>query len=315
LTLARSEPGQALMLRWIGAPLPNLFAEALEGGIETDYVRDLIVQWRVQPPPQASDTWPWPVSVRALGPFEIGLYGKPLEFGRKAPRKILALLKALIALGGTAVAESALIDALWPDDEGDAAHGAYTMAIIRLRKLLGESEILVQQGGTLSLDRTRCWVDAWAFGEAADGATTVGRTANFDPARRDEASALRLYEGNFLSGDLDAPWSAPMRERLRAKFIGLVSLQGQRLEAAHRYDGAVSLYQRGLDADNLVEEFHQGLMRCYAKLDRNAEALAVYVRLKQLLSLALGVQPATSTQELYRSLRESPGTSTRSALG
>ena len=75
----------------------------------------------------------------SLGRFEIRLYGKPIEFGRKVPRKILALLKALIALGGTAVSESALIDALWPDEEGDAAHGAYTMAIIRLRKLLGES--------------------------------------------------------------------------------------------------------------------------------------------------------------------------------
>ncbi len=305
LTLARAEPGQALMLRWMGALLPNMFAEALEAGIETDYVRDLIEQWRVQPPPEASHTWPWPVSVATLGRFEIRLYGKPVEFGRKAPRKILALLKALIALGGTVVSESALIDALWPDEEGDAAHGAYTMAIIRLRKLLGESDMLVQHGGKLSLDRRRCWVDVWAFGEAVDGATAAGRAANLDAARSYEASALSLYKGSFLSADLDVPWSAPMRERLRAKFIGLVSLQGQRLEGVHRYDAAVSLYQRGLDADNLVEEFHQGLMRCYAKLDRNVEALAVYVRLKQLLSLALGVQPSTSTQQLYRSLGES----------
>ncbi len=307
LKLARADPRQALMLRWIGAPLPNLFAEAIEASIETDYVRDLIVQWRVQPPPQASHTWPWPVSVGALGHFEIRLYGRPIEFGRKAPRKLLALLKALIAMGGTAVSESALIDALWPDEDGDAAHDAYTMAIIRLRKLLKDSDILVQHGGKLSLDRRRCWVDIWAFGEAVDKAATATQTAGFDGGRRDETRALILYKGSFLSEDLDAPWSAPMRERLRAKFIALVSRHGQRCEAAHRYDDALSLYQRGLDADNLAEEFHQGLMRCYARLDRNAEALAVYMRLKQLLSLALGVQPSTSTQELYRLLRESRG--------
>jgi LuxR family maltose regulon positive regulatory protein len=57
-----------------------------------------------------------------------------------------------------------------------------------------------------------------------------------------------------------------------------------------------------LDADGLVEEFHQGLMRCHARLNRRAEALAVYVRLKQLLALTLGVQPSPSTQELYRTL-------------
>lgn len=315
LKLARSEPHQALMLRWIGAPLPNLLAEALEASIETDYVRDLIVQWRVQPPPQASHTWPWPVSIGTLGHFEIRLYGRPMEFGRKAPRKLLALLKALIALGGTAVSESALIDALWPDEDGDAAHGAYTMAIIRLRKLLAESDLLVQHGGKLSLDRRRCWVDIWAFGEAVDRATAADHAASFDVVRPDEARSLSLYKGSFLSEDLDAPWSAPMRERLRAKFIALVSQHGQRFEAAHRYDDALSLYQRGMDADYLVEEFHQGLMRCYAQLDRNAEALAVYVRLKQLLSLALGVQPSTSTQELYRSLRESRGPSQPGGFG
>ena len=299
LTLARAKAGQALMLRWIGPRLPIMFAQALDAGIEREYVQQLVMLWRVQPPVRASRIWPWPVSINMLGHFEIQLYGKPLVFGRKVPRKILALLKALIALGGTAVSESALIDALWPDEEGDAAHGAYTMAIIRLRKLLGEPDLLVQQGGSLSLDRRSCWVDAWSFSDAADQIMDPSSEA----ARNNAASALMLYKGSFLSADLDAPWSAPMRERLRTKFIGLVSKQGQQLEAGQQYAAAVSLYERGLDADNLVEEFHQGLMRCYARLNRNAEALAVYVRLKQLLSLALGVQPSNSTQVLYRSLR------------
>ena len=301
LALAKAEAGQALMLRWIGAPLPSMFALALEAGIETSYVQDLIMQWRVLPPVQAAHTWPWPVSISVLGRFEIRLYGKPLEFGRKVPRKILALLKALIALGGTATSDSALIDALWPDEDGDAAHGAYTMAIFRLRKLLGEPDMLVQQGGELSIDRRRCWVDAWAFSEMADRAMLP----DADSVEASEASALSLYRGNFLSGDVDAAWSAPMRERLRAKFIGLVSQCGRRLEGEARYEHAVALYQRGLEADNLIEEFYQGLMRSYTHLDRQAEALAVYLRLKQLLSLTLGVQPGASTEELYRSLRQS----------
>lgn len=297
LKLARAEPGQALILRWIGAALPEMFAEALQAGIEPDYVRDLVAQWRVQAPARASSAWPWPLCVETLGRFDVRLYGKSMGFGRKTPRKTLALLKALIALGGTAVPESALIDALWPDEDGDAAHGAYTMAVIRLRKLLGEPDMLAQHGGKLSLDRRRCWVDAWAFSEAIDHAMAGSPDADR------KALALSLYKGTFLSEDLDAPWCAPMRERLRAKFIGLVSQLGQQLEAQQQYENAVSLYERGLDADGLVEEFHQGLMRCHARLNRRTEALAVYVRLKQLLALALGVQPSPATQELYRTLR------------
>ncbi len=36
---------------------------------------------------------------------------------RKAPKKVLALLKAIIAHGGKDVPEQKLIDALWPDEE------------------------------------------------------------------------------------------------------------------------------------------------------------------------------------------------------
>jgi DNA-binding SARP family transcriptional activator len=296
LKLARAERGQALMLRWIGAALPEMLAEALQAGIEPEYVQDLVAQWRVQAPARASHAWPWPLCVETFGRFNVKLYGKSIEFGRKTPRKTLALLKALIALGGTAVPESVLVDALWPNDEGDAAHGAYTMAVIRLRKLLGEPDMLVQHGSKLSLDRRRSWVDAWAFTEALDHSLVSKGDAS------GKTFALSLYKGTFLAEDLDAPWCAAMRERLRAKFIGLVSQLGQQLEAQQQYESAIPLYERGLDADGLVEEFHQGLMRCHARLNRRAEALAVYVRLKQLLALALGVQPSPATQELYRTL-------------
>ena len=45
---------------------------------------------------------------------------------------------------------------------------------------------------------------------------------------------------------------------------------------AQRYDDAISLYQRGLDADNLVEEFHQGpdaLLRAAGSQRRSARGL------------------------------------------
>ena len=47
---------------------------------------------------------------------------KPIEFGRKAPKRTLGLLKAIIAFGGKGVPEQRLADALWPELEGDAAH-------------------------------------------------------------------------------------------------------------------------------------------------------------------------------------------------
>src|SRR6185436_16224990 len=113
---------------------------------------------------------------------------QPLQFSRKIPRKTLALLKALVAYGGQEVSEQLLCDSLWSDEEADAARQALGITVVRLRKLLGRNEAVVQLGGKISLDQASCWVDAWRFEQRAaqvDGAAAV-------------ANVLALYEGTFL---------------------------------------------------------------------------------------------------------------------
>jgi DNA-binding SARP family transcriptional activator len=275
----------------MGGSIPVLLADALEHGIESSYVLELIERWKVPPPTGASATWPWPLSVRTLGRFEIKSHGKPIGFGRKAPRKSLGLFKALIAFGGTAVPEQTLTDALWPDEDGDAAHGAYAMTLTRLRKLLGDPYLLQQRDSKLSLDSSKCWVDAWTFERCLEN------TATSLPL------ALALYKGSFLTEDGDAPWAGPLRELLRSRFVRVISDAARELEGVGRHEQAVELYERGLDADQLAEAFYQGLMRCYAATGRNADAAAIYLRLKQLLSIRFGLAPSTQTEQLFRSLR------------
>ena len=59
---------------------------------------------------------------------------------------------------------------------------------------------------------------------------------------------------------------------------------------------------RGIDADPIVESFHQGLMRCYERLGKRTEALSVYRRLKHTLSVVLGVPPSDATQKLFQAM-------------
>ena len=303
LRLAQSNPRHLAVLHYSGGTIPTLFAEALKWNIEIDYVRELIVRWKVPASSGAPATWPWPLSVRTLGKFEIKLLGKPIEFGRKVPRKVLALLKALIALGGTDVPEQTLTDALWPDEEGDAAHGLYTMALSRLRKLLGDPDFLQQRGAKLSLDQRKCWVDVWAFERDVSQMSDTPEKSESDPT--DFTDALIQYGGHFLPDDIDAPWSASLRERLRSRFIRAISEAARDLEDGSRHEEAIKLYQRGLDADNLAEAFYQGLMRCHAIVGRNTEAITTYLKLKQLLSITLNLKPSAATERLYQSLRSS----------
>ena len=114
---------------------------------------------------------------------------------------------------------------------------------------------------------------------------------------------MQLYRGNFLHGDDAAPWAASMRERLRGKFIRLVDAMGKDHEGIGQHEEAIAIYSRGIDTDDLVEPFYRGLMRCHEKLGRRAEAASAFRRLRQALSVTLGLKPSVESQRLFEELR------------
>jgi DNA-binding SARP family transcriptional activator len=289
LTLAE-QGNHRYYLRFCDWSMPIMFALALNHRIHPELVIGLIRTFRLRAPPHASDHWPWPVRVHTLGRFEIEVDGQPLTFSRKLPRKTLLLLKAIAAHGPRELAEQVLCDQLWEDEDGDAAHNALSITVLRLRKLVGRADAVLQQGGKLCLNRECCWVDAWSF-EA-----NVSRDAL--------AEALELYLGIFLPEEEEKVWSVLSRERLRAKFIQALLRRGAALEQQGQFVEALACYVRGMDADAIVEDFSLGAMRCYEQLDRRTEAFSVYRRLKHTLSVVLGVTPSESTQRLFAEMLE-----------
>jgi LuxR family transcriptional regulator, maltose regulon positive regulatory protein len=302
LSLARDYNREGF-LRWSGPLLAPLLHAVLRTHTDAEPARRIIRRLRLAPPENRMDPdWEWEIRVHTLGGFEITKDGAPMIFAGKLPKKSLALLKLLVAHGPGEVPERKILDALWPDEEGDAADKSLSVTLLRLRRLLGDNEIIRHQGGKLSLDSQRCWVDAWAFEHmlpAPAGAQMAKAISS-----QDLEQALALYRGTFLPEVSEDSWSAPARERLRARFIHSLVDLGRRLEEDGRFDEAIGWYMKGLDADPIVEAFHQGLMRCYASLDRRTEAIAAYRRLRQTLSITLGLAPSASTDKLYQSLRD-----------
>lgn len=267
---------------WVPAIMSRLYAFALERGIETDYVTHLI-RLRGLSPPAETSAWVWPVQIRTLGRFEIQLDGKPLETGRKAPRKLLTFLKALIALGGENVSEQRLADVLYPDHDGDTALELVATSLHRVRKLLGDATALVRSEGRISINSARVWLDVRTFERLEPGA---GETA------------LSLFRGSFLAEE-EAAWAAAPRERLERRFIRLVIAEGTRRETEQDHGSAAALYARGVEAAPLAEEFYQGLIRCYKAEGREAEARAVYGQLEQILT-SVSARPSAVTRTLLR---------------
>jgi LuxR family transcriptional regulator, maltose regulon positive regulatory protein len=214
-------------------------------------------------------------------------------------RKPRELLQALIAFGGTEVSAGVLIDALWPDSEGDAAYHALESALYRLRQLLGARDAVRMEGGKVSLDRDQLWVDMWEFEEElrrphdrdSNGIERIGRLR-------------RLYQGHFLQHEAEKPWVLKARQELCDRLLRAIRDAARACEHARRWEDAANLYRSGIELDSLSEGLYQGLMLCHRQLGDHSEALQAYRRCRELLTRFLGIPPNAKTQALYHSVRE-----------
>lgn len=291
---------------WRQDVMVRLCLKALANGIETGYVQELIRKRNLIPESplcDGSENWPWPVKVFSLGRFSVLKEGKHVQFSRKAQKRPLTMLKALIAFGGRDVSEEQLSDALWPDADGDAAHSALSTTIQRVRLLIGDARAIQVKEGRVSLDPRYCYVDVWAFESTVGEADSAWKMEEIDKAVQLTERAIALYNGEFLHGDTGEPWTVSMRERLRSKFIRSLSRPGHYYLEKGQWDKAIECYQKGLEVDELSEEFYRSLMTCYKESGRMSEAVSVYNRCKKTLFAMLGIEPSPKTEAVYKSLR------------
>ena len=282
----------------------KLCIKALEARIEVEYVQELIRRLNIRPEKPAFhlETWPWPLKIFTLGRFELLKDGKPIRFARKAQEKPLALVKALIALGGREVKEEDLADFLWPEAEGDAAHHSFEMTLLRLRSLIGIPEALQFKDGRLTLDPRYGWVDCWAFEQVLAEADRRLKEESPAGAVYLTQKAIEMYQGAFIAEGAEQPGATSLSERLRSKFLRSVSWLGRYWEQAGKYKKAFDCYHRGLEVDDLAEELYRCLMRCHQQLGQRAEAMSVYKRCKRILAVNFNIEPSAETQAIFKSL-------------
>ena len=246
-----------------------------------------------------------PLRVYALRHLEILKQGEPLTFGRKAQKKPLALLEALIALGGRQVSEEALTGLIWPDADGGAAHDTFRTTLGRLRRLLGEKAAIEIRAGKVSLSPRHLWTDTWAFEQACDEADRLLKAGISSDLIDCLHKALKLYRGPFLTFEEEF-WVLSPRERLRYRFIRVVLRLGSCLEQQDKWAEAAECYEKGLGIDDTVEEFYQRLIATHRKQGRSTEAVVVYERCRKTLHANLGTTPSTKTDSLAAKLLSEP---------
>jgi LuxR family maltose regulon positive regulatory protein len=290
---------------WLPSVMARVCEKALEEGIEVEYVQELVRKRNIVPEksPITIENWPWPIRIYTLGRFEVVLDDKPLRFGRKAQQKPIDLLQVLIALGGRKIAETKIVDILWPDDDGDMQIKSLHTALYRLRKLLGHKDAIEYEDGRLSLNNRICWVDVWAFERL------LGEVENLlegkpkpNHVKHIKEKIFSLYQNAFLSQLTDRYWSVKLREKLKSKFIRVIEQFGKFYVEAGNNKEAIELYSKALDVDPLLESCYRQIMLSYKSLGKTSEAVNTYRNCTRIMKSSLGVEPGKETVQIYNKL-------------
>jgi len=297
--------------------LPNVAAQvcgaALDLDADVEFARHTIAARALACPDPGIAHWPWALCIRTLGGFAIELGGAQRKAPRKAPKRLIDLLRLLAAWGGRQVDATRVAATLWPDGEVDEGRDALQAMLHRTRTLLG-ADVLLVRDGQVAFNEQVVWLDTWGFEhvtarietlvgtDAARGsATTTANDESGEIARR-TMQLLALYRGHFL-GEMEVPgWALSLRDRLRARFVRSVDALGRRLERLGHLNVAIALYRAALEQDNLADELYQRLIECHLARGEHAQALNVYRRCRELLSIVLGLKPSARTEALVAPL-------------
>ena len=227
--------------------------------------------------PAGSSTAPAGVRVRCLGGFSFVVNGEPVDESAAKPME-RALLHVLAINPGERVHREALIEALWPEADGDAGLHRLQVAVSSLRRLLSASgadgsRILTRDG-----DGYRLALPVGSDCDVRDLEQAMRRAATArgagDTGLEEEAlvAAMASYGGPLMPGDGPADWVIEPRRRVQATVAEAAArLATLRLDRDD-LQGAAEAARAGVAVDRYRDELWKLLIVAAERAGHHAEA-------------------------------------------
>jgi DNA-binding SARP family transcriptional activator len=225
---------------------------------------------------------------RLLGPLEAVVEGSPVQL---AAAKQRALLTLLLLHRNHVVATGQLIDELWGDDPPTQATKTLQVYVSQLRKALGADRLVTRPPGyLLRVDEGE--LDLERF-EQLTAAARERLAAGDAPAARDGLhEALQLWRGppEAAAARLEELRTAAHEDWLHAS-----------LEAGDAA-GVIPQLEELVAAQPLRERPRGLLMLALYRAGRQAEALELFRRTRELFVDELGIEPGPELRELEQAM-------------
>jgi two-component SAPR family response regulator len=213
--------------------------------------------------------------------------------------RVLSMLKAIIASGGSDVSIRWLMDALWPDLEGDRAYSAFKVTLFRLRRIVCTPKQkpppwIVLREKKLSISDSLCSVDSFIFQNKIKTSE-----AEIDDIH-EQAEVLDLYKSDFLSIDDHLPWVVHHRNKVRQIYLEGVMALADKCLNSHNPEPALLYLKQALEFDNLNEKIYAFLMKTYLKMGLPSQAINTYRGAEKVLVDNLNITPGNLLIELNK---------------
>jgi predicted ATPase/two-component SAPR family response regulator len=234
----------------------------------------------------------------AFGETRVFRRGKVLD--SKAWRYAQAREIVFYLLTRGAVSKEKLALDLWQDASPEQIRRALHRVLHHARAALGSGDWIVFEQEQYSFNRALPYAyDVERFAHALAEARAHKRgEAHLAALQR----AVNVYDGDFLA-DAESEWAAVERAARREQFFDAAAKLGAGYLDTARYADAGAVYEKIIAHDNLNEDAHRALMRCFAKLGDAPRALRQYETLRQILRDEFRTEPSRETRVLYEQLK------------
>jgi predicted ATPase/DNA-binding SARP family transcriptional activator len=195
--------------------------------------------------------------------------------------------------------------ALWPDASPAQLRNNLHTTLYHLRHALGHPDWILFTNRAYAFNRSLPYrYDVEQFeGHLADAKKLLKEPQNRTSVIPRLQAAIDLAAGDFAEGLAGGDWIVLQREALQRKLLEALLTLGQLHCEAQDYAEALQVYRQAIQHDNLLEEAHRWLMRCYVRMGERSQALRHYQSMRELLWEELGVEPASESVMLWQRIQ------------